>query len=332
MMTANPSCARCIWAAAGLLALAPMLPASVAAEDPPLFRSERVSDDGTFTKGVEGPAVDAEGNLYVVNFKAENTDGKGTIGRLAKDSTKFALFTRLPKDKQSIGNGIRFDREGRMYIVDYVNHNVFMIERGDNKPKVYFHSAQFHQPNDLAVAADGTLYVSDPDFPNGKTGRVWRITRNADGSGHGEIMDRDIPGEMGTTNGIDLSPDGNTLYVSESNALMVLSYRIDGSHLRDRQIVIQFGDHKEVDGLRTDVDGRIFLARPSAQQIVILKTDHSVAQTVKTLKLNPNNLTFGGADGRTVFVTQMDGGFVESFRTDRPGREPCLQTQAPGMC
>jgi signal peptidase len=42
----------------------------------------------------------------------------------------------------------------------------------------------------------------------------------------------------------------------------------------------------------------------------------------------PTNLTFGGPVGKTVFVTQRQGGFIEAFRVDRPGREPCLQTPA----
>ena len=39
---------------------------------------------------------------------------------------------------------------------------------------------------------------------------------------------------------------------------------------------------------------------------------------------------FGGPDGKTVFVTQKEGRFIEAFRVDRPGREPCLQM--PRMC
>jgi sugar lactone lactonase YvrE len=38
----------------------------------------------------------------------------------------------------------------------------------------------------------------------------------------------------------------------------------------------------------------------------------------------PTNLAFGGDDGKTVFVTQRQGGFIESFRTDHPGREYCI--------
>lgn len=35
----------------------------------------------------------------------------------------------------------------------------------------------------------------------------------------------------------------------------------------------------------------------------------------------PSNLAFGGNDGRTVIVTQRQGGFIKSFRTDQAGRE-----------
>jgi sugar lactone lactonase YvrE len=311
---------------ASLIALAFLLPATTAADDQPLFTSKRLPVAGAFTRNIEGPAVDAQGNLYVVNLGEHN----GGIGRLAPGATKFELFTTLSAG--STGNGIRFDRDGRMFIADFTGKNVLVIERGETVAKTYFHSNDFHQPNDIAVAADGTIYASDPDFPHGTTGRIWRIARNPDGTIHGEIMEKDMPEEMGTTNGIDVSPDGSTLYVSESSTLLVLSYRIDGNHLRDRHVVTQFHDGKEVDGLRTDVDGRIFLARPSTRHVVVLKPDGTIVHTVTTQGLNPNNLTFGGPDGRTVFVTQMDGQFVESFRTDRPGREPCLQTRAQGMC
>jgi sugar lactone lactonase YvrE len=42
----------------------------------------------------------------------------------------------------------------------------------------------------------------------------------------------------------------------------------------------------------------------------------------------PTNLAFGGIDGKTVFVTRRQGGFVEAFRADRAGREFCFATCA----
>jgi sugar lactone lactonase YvrE len=285
-----------------------------------LFLSIRITPPGEYTPGIEGPAVDASGDLYVVNFQQ-----RGTIGKLAAGASQSQLFTQLPAG--SIGNGIRFDRQGRMYVADYKQHTIWVIEPGETTPKIHFHSDRFNQPNDLAIAADGTLYASDPRFASPAGGQIWRISRDADGKGRGEVMSSTR--RLGVTNGLDLSPDGATLYVSESNSRQVWAYRLDGSKLLDPRLVKGFPDF-EVDGLRTDVDGRIYLARLSAGKIAVINPDGSLQREVPLNGKQPTNLTFGGPDGRTVFVTQKDGGFIEVFRVDRPGREPCLQT--PGMC
>lgn len=292
---------------------------SSAAEET-LFVSKRITPPGEYTSGIEGPAVDASGNLYVVNFRES-----GTIGKLAAGASQSQLFTSLPSG--SIGNGIRFDRQGRMYIADFKKHNVWVIEAGETTPKIYFHSDRFNQPNDLAIAADGTLYASDPRFAAPAGGQIWRITRGADGKGRGEVMSS--PRRLGVTNGLDLSPDGATLYVSESNSRQVWAYRLDGDKLRDPRLVRTFADF-EVDGLRTDVDGRIYLARLSAGKVAIIGADGSLLREVPVSGTQPTNLTFGGPDGKTVFVTQKEGRFIEAFRADRPGREPCLHES--GLC
>jgi signal peptidase len=80
------------------------LPGAAGAE-PALFVSRQLTPSGEYTGGIEGPAVDAAGTLYVVNFGRQ-----GTIGKLRSGATRSELFTTLPSG--SIGNGIRFDREG----------------------------------------------------------------------------------------------------------------------------------------------------------------------------------------------------------------------------
>jgi sugar lactone lactonase YvrE len=294
-----------------------VLSAAAAAESA-VFESHQLTPAGEYTRGIEGPAVDANGALYVVNFQRQ-----GTIGKVTPGGARSELFATLPQG--SIGNGIRFDREGRMFIADYKKHNILVIEPGTSVPQVYFHSDQFHQPNDLAVARDGTLFASDPAFPH--SGQIWRIVRQPDGKGRGEIMSSERP-KMGATNGIDLSPDATTLYVSESDTREVWAYRLDGAKLTSARLVKKF-DAFELDGLRTDVGGRIFVARPLAGKIAILAPDRApdtiLVREVELQGKVPTNLTFGGPDGRTVFVTQREGGFIETFRTDKPGREPCLQ-------
>jgi sugar lactone lactonase YvrE len=291
-----------------------------AGAEPALFASHQLTPSGEYTGGIEGPAVDAAGTLYVVNFQRA-----GTIGRVRPGAARSELFTTLPGG--SIGNGIRFDREGRMFIADYRKHNVLVIESGQSTPKVYFHSDQFNQPNDLAVASDGTLFASDPRFPH--SGCIWRIARGPDGNGRGEIMSSER--SMGATNGLDLSPDGTTLYVSESDTREVWAYRLDGARLAAPRLVKKF-DAFELDGLRTDLDGRIFVARPLHGTVAILAPDKTPdTALVREVALRgkvPTNLSFGGPDGKSVFVTQKDGRFIETFRVDRPGREPCLQVSS----
>jgi sugar lactone lactonase YvrE len=282
--------------------------------DPALFQSQQVTRAGEYTFGIEGPAVDTTGNLYVVNFQKA-----GTIGKLQPRAAASELFATLPEG--SIGNSIRFAPDGRMFIADYKKHNIFVIEPGSAVPREYFHSDEFNQPNDMTIAKDGTIYASDPHWKR-RDGQVWKISRSADGKVSGETMAS--PRAMSTTNGIDLSPDGKALYVGESNTREIWAYRIEGSKLGSPRLVRKFPDH-DIDGIRTDVDGRIYVARMLKGTVVILTDSGRIEREISLTASEPSNLAFGGADGRTIYVTQRKGGYIESFRVDRPGREFCLQ-------
>ncbi len=280
------------------------------------FQSRQVTPSGEYTFGIEGPAVDAKGNLYVVNF------GKpGTIGMLPAGATASHLYLTLPVG--SVANAIRFDRDGRMFIADYKKHNIFVVEPGSAEIKTYFHSDDFNQPNDMTIAADGTIYASDPSFKH-RSGQIWRITRGADGNGIGERMVAERP--MTTTNGIELSPDGKTLYVGESETREIWAYKIEGTRLAAPRLVKKFPD-LDIDGIRADVDGTLYVARLLKGTIAVLSPDGKILREIPTTAKEPTNLAFGGPDGKTVYVTQRMGGFIESFRDDRPGREFCLQAK-----
>ena len=282
--------------------------------EPALFESRQLTPIGEYTFGIEGPAVDATGTLYVVNYQKQ-----GTIGRLPFSALKSELFAELPPG--SIGSAIRFDRDGRMYVADYKKHNVFVFERGQIEPHIYFHSDRFNQPNDLTVADDGTIYASDPSWKR-RDGQIWRFIRGRDGNAQGEVMWSER--KMGTTNGIDLSPDGKTLYVGESETRELWAYRLEGAKLVAPRLVRRFNDFS-LDGVRTDIDGRLFVARILKGTVALLSPDGRIEREIPLRAKEPTNLAFGGPDGTTVFVTQRQGGFIESFRVDRPGREYCLQ-------
>jgi sugar lactone lactonase YvrE len=299
---------KTIWLFCGL-ALAGMKVSSTTAQDA-LFQSRPITPPGEYTFGIEGPAVDARGNLYVVNF------GKpGTIGKVAAGALQSELFGVLPEG--SVGNAIRFDRQGRMFVADYKKHNIFLVSSDGKDIKTYFHSDDFNQPNDLTVAADGTIYASDPHWKR-HDGQIWRISKSPSGEAIGEKMTAER--KMSTTNGIDLSPDGKTLYVGESDTREIWAYRIDGARLLSPRLVKRFPDF-DIDGLRTDTDGNLFVARILKGTIAELSPQGTLRREIRLTAPEPTNLAFGGTDGKTIFVTQRKGGFVESFRTDHPGRE-----------
>jgi signal peptidase len=340
---------RIAWprAVAGICLLTAISGGTGVAAGEELFVSKPLTPVGEYNKGIEGPAVNAAGDLFVVGFKIpDDPNSRRGIGRVKKGAAQSERFAKLPPGAG--GNAIRFDLQGRMYVADFMLHQIEVFEPGSTTAQSYFlpppkpdGKPGFTQPNDIAIARDGTIYASDPDFGHG-TGRIWKITRGPNGKAVGAVMTSTRP--QGITNGLDLSPDNKTLYVSESkfNAAnrpaSVWAYRIDGTALvADPTPLRTFSEGGDVDGLKVDTDGRIFVARPEAGEVVILVPPGSPGAPqprVATAGKNPNNLTFGGADGRDVFVTQADPAklFIERFRTDRPGREPCLQTPAPADC
>jgi gluconolactonase len=272
------------------------------AADEKLFVAAPLTEPGSFTAGVEGPACDAAGNVYAVNFARQQT-----IGKVGPDA-RAEVFVTLPGE--STGNGIVFDRAGRMYVADYVGHNVLRVDPATREVSVFAHEPRMNQPNDLAVAPDGTMYASDPSWAKG-TGQVWRV----DPSGAVTLAAAD----MGTTNGIEVSPDGKTLYVNESVQRNVWAFPIaaDGS-LGEKRLLKRFEDHG-FDGMRCDVDGNLYVTRHGKGTVAKLSPKGEVLKEVDVLGPSPTNICFGGPDGRIAYVTEAEHKRLVQFRVDRPG-------------
>lgn len=266
-----------------------------------LYQSQDWVADGVFTSGIEGPAVDARGVLYAVNYKEQ-----GTIGQVTGQNNA-SLYVKLPKG--SIGNGIRFDKKGNMYIADYTQHNILQITP-QKQIRVFAHESTMNQPNDIAIANDGTLYASDPNWQGGN-GQVWRI------SSTGQV--ERLKADMGTTNGIEVSPDNTVLYVNESVQKRIWAFDISNSgQLGEAKLFYQFADHG-LDGMRTDERGNLYVARYGAGEVAILSPQGVLLRTVKLKGKYPTNVAFGGASGRQVFVTMQKRGAIESFYSEYAG-------------
>ena len=268
-----------------------------------LFVSKEFTPVNGFTSGIEGPACDAEGNLYAVNYERQHTIGKVTPDGAA------SVFVELPTG--SIGNGIRFNSEGFMFIADYTNHNVLKVDMETLEISVHAHEPTMNQPNDLAIGANDILYASDPNW-GASTGQIWRIDTN----GKVTLLETD----MGTTNGIEVSPDEKVLYVNESAQRNVWAYdlSLDGE-IRNKRLLIQFPDFN-MDGMRCDIEGNLYITRHGKGTVAKLSPEGEVLLEVQLTGKLCSNIAFGGPDGRTCYVTMADRGNVEVFRADLPGR------------
>ena len=267
---------------------------------------QRSSEDFTsefgFTAGIEGPAVNAEGDLFAVNFEKE-----GTIGRVNK-AGEAEVFISLPEG--SIGNGIRFDLDGNMFVADYLGHTIYRIKKGSKTPEVWAKDSTMNQPNDLAVGPGGILYLSDPNWTE-STGKLWMVSPER------EILL--LEDGMGTTNGIEVSPDNKTLYVNESVQRIVWKYDIqeDGS-LKNKRKFISFPDFG-LDGMRCDVEGNLYLTRYDKGTVAIVSPEGKILEEVVLKGKKPSNIAFGGDNGLNCYVTMADRGCIETFEALSPG-------------
>jgi gluconolactonase len=158
-------------------------------------------------------------------------------------------------------------------------------------------------PNDLIVAEDGTIYFTDPP-PHGGTqtdggeGRFWSFRMD---SGL-----REIASGFDFDNGVALSPDGRLLIV-EARGLMW----IDPETGEQDWWIEQLPGESPGDGFAFDVDGRLYCACPMDHGIRIFDPDGSQVEYVDLGEgAYPTNCCFGGADGRTLFTTELAPGRV----------------------
>lgn len=235
-----------------------------------------------------------------MNFAKQHTIGKVTPEGKAEQYIELS--------NGSIGNGIVFDPKGFMYIADYTNHNVLQVD-----PMTRIISCpqcDYKQPNDLAIAADGTSYASDPNWKQ-STGQLWRVDK------YGKTTK--LASGMGTTNGIEVIPDGKTLYVNESVQRTVWAFSITPERmLTNKRLLKQFPDYG-FDGMRCDVDGNLHITRHGKGSVVKMSPEGQVLKEISVLGSIPSNLCFGGPDGRMVCSMEVEYTRLVQFRVDRPG-------------
>ncbi len=268
-----------------------------------LYTAEDFTKEDLFTNNIEGPAFDKSGNLYVVNFQKD-----GTIG-LVKPNGEVELFLTLPEG--SVANSIQFDSHGKMYLADFMGHNVLRADMRTKKVDVYSHHDGFNQPNDICMNRKDQIFASDPNWKE-STGKIWRIDK-----GGKAILLED---QMGTTNGIALSPDEKILYVNESVQRKIWAFDVDAKgDISNKRLFAEFPDFG-FDGMKCDAEGNLYVTRYGKGAIAILSPEGKLIREVFLKGKRCSNLVFGGLNGKLVFVTLQDRKGMERFRNDIPGK------------
>ncbi len=199
----------------------------------------------------EGPAIDREGNLYVVNYR----EG-GTIGRITPDGSA-SIFVDLRKHLPSEGdrkpgcNGIKIDDDGNLIAAETGTSQVIRISKDGKKVEVLVrevNGVRLNGLNDVALDPRGNIYFSNPGQRN-----VYRWNK------HDHTVDKLNPEPIGS-NGIGLTPDGKYLITADSNTnqLMILDM-VDGMGTRPRVLLSLPGKDEVPDGFVFDDAGRLYL-------------------------------------------------------------------------
>lgn len=267
------------------------------------YQSQDLVFVGQYTSGLEGPAVDQDGNLYFVN-----PTHSGSVGKVDSEGNFSLFIEHLPEG--STANGIRFGQDQSMYLADYTGHNVLKVNLQTKVVSVYAHDSLLNQPNDLAICCNDRMFASDPNWKE-STGQLWRAE-----NGQFHLLSKD----MGTTNGVEVSPDEKTLYVNESVQRKVWAFDLDTEgNISNKRLFHQFDDFG-MDGMRCDVEGNLYITRYGKGTVAKLSPEGKLLLEVQIKGKKPSNIAFGGKDGKTAYVTLQDRGYIETFRVEKAGR------------
>ena len=200
----------------------------------------------------------------------------------------------------AIGNA--YDTEGRLYSCEFRQRRITRtLKNGKIEVLVArFEGKRFNAPNDIVVRRDGHVYFTDPAFG------AQQDTRELDFYGVYHITPKgelELVAKWKTRpNGIALSPNGRTLYVSDSDQRNVRAYDLDGKGAASKERIVVDKIDGVPDGLRTDEKGNLYVA---AKAVYAYDLSSVPAKLLGEIQLaeTPSNLAFGDADMETLYIT-----------------------------
>ena len=252
---------------------------------------EKLADGFSFT---EGPAADADGNVY---FTDQPND------RILKWSTEGQLSVFLQPSGRS--NGMYFDPEGYLWTCADENNSFWRI----NPDKSYtvivpeYTGNSLNGPNDLWIRPDGGIYFTDPYYQ-----RPWWSHTTMPQECQGVYFFNPLDGkvlrvisDLVKPNGIVGSADGKRLYVADIGGNKTWRYTIkpDGS-LSDKTHFCSLGS----DGMTIDSSGNLYL---TGKGVTIFNRRGRLVGNIPVPENWTANVCFGDADRKGLYITASKG-------------------------
>jgi gluconolactonase len=265
---------------------------------------EKLAGNFAFT---EGPTCDSNGNVF---FTDQPND------RILEWSTDGKLSTFMQPAGRA--NGMYFDANGNL-VACADEHNQLWSIASDKSVTVLIKDCQgkyLNGPNDVWVAPNGGMYISDPFYKRS----WWDHTTMALTNEEVFYLSPDrknlirITDDLKKPNGITGTPDGKNLFVADIQANQTWRYDIqpDGL-LTNKTFICALGS----DGMTIDAEGNLYL------------TGHGVTvfdkagEQIDHIDINEPwtaNVSFGGKDHQTLFITASTS--LYSIRLNVKGANP----------
>jgi len=257
----------------------------------PGAKLEKLADGFKFT---EGPAADAEGNVF---FTDQPND------RIMKWSIDGKLSTFLPVSGRS--NGLYFDRSGNLLACADEDNQLWSISPEGRVTVLvkFFRNRLLNGPNDLWVRPDGGIYFTDPFYKRSywKRGPMEQEGQCVFFLSPDRKVLRRVVTDLKQPNGIIGTPDGKQLYVADIGDKKTYVYTIneDGT-LSDRKLFCEMGS----DGMTIDSAGNVYL---TGRGVTVFDPSGKKIEHIEVPQRWTANVCFGGKDRKTLFVTASTG-------------------------
>ena len=285
----------------------------------------------------EGPVWVRDGGYLLFSDVPKNR-----IYRWKRGETKATVFLEPSGPAETKGlrepgsNGIKLGPPEYVIFAGSGDRAVVLLDLRTKVKRILaaqYGGKRLNSPNDLIVGPDGAIWFTDPPYglegiedsplKEQSANRVYRLTPE------GKVTA--IEEALKFPNGIAFSPDGRTLYVSDSDPkqAVIVAWNVSPSGKLSRRRI--FADMTALaatslpglpDGMAVDERGNLWATgpggvhvfTPAGRELGLISTGVAIS-----------NCTFGGPDGRTLFMTSTHA--IASLRTNvhgSPARVPKL--------